>query len=76
MFLAQVLVGESTQGAFGMKEPPRKRGETAGGMVGAKSRYDSVVDKPEAPKIFVVFKDFQAYPTYLITFKLRSVSDQ
>lgn len=30
--------------------------------------YDTVVDKPNAPTIFVVFRDDNAYPEYLITF--------
>ncbi|GAQ81739.1 hypothetical protein KFL_000890280 [Klebsormidium nitens] len=74
MFLAQVLVGEFTGGYFGMKEPPRKgeRPLEETTMAAAASRYDSVVDEPVNPSIFVVFKDFQAYPTYLITFKVRS----
>ncbi|GAQ84500.1 hypothetical protein KFL_001920010 [Klebsormidium nitens] len=69
MFLNQVLVGDFTEGASSMKAPPQK----TEGQTGAESRYDSAVDNIGAPSIFVVFKDFQAYPTYLISFKLRSV---
>ncbi|GAQ84501.1 hypothetical protein KFL_001920020 [Klebsormidium nitens] len=43
MFVAQVLVGDFTQGASGMKEPPRKTGDAAGGMVGAESRRAALI---------------------------------
>lgn len=69
MFLNQVLVGDYTQGASGMKAPPRK----TEGQTGTESRYDSLANDVESPRLFVVFKDFQAYPTYLISFKLRCV---
>ena len=31
--------------------------------------YDSIVDKPVDPEIFVIFHDKQCYPEYLITFE-------
>ena len=31
--------------------------------------FDSVVDNPRNPTIFVVFYDTKAYPEYLITYK-------
>ena len=31
-------------------------------------RYDSVVDDDKDPGIFVIFRDTQSYPEYLITF--------
>ena len=62
MYYASVLTGEFTQGQSGMRVPPAK--------VSDRSRlYDSVVDNPNAPGIFVIFNDTQAYPDYLITFK-------
>lgn len=30
--------------------------------------YDTVVDNVSKPTIFVVFRDYHAYPEYLITF--------
>ncbi len=35
----------------------------------AHSLYDSVVDDPSNPSVFVIFSDAQAYPAYLIVFK-------
>jgi hypothetical protein len=50
-----------------MKCPPRKQGSMSDEKTG--DRYNSVVDDEETPSIFVVFKDYQAYPTYLIEFE-------
>ena len=62
MYFARVLVGEYTTGRMGMITPPPKRND-------ATDAYDTVVDNPENPTIFVVFYDNQCYPDYLITFK-------
>ena len=62
MYLARVLVGEYTTGRQGMITPPPKGSD-------ATDVYDTVVDNPTDPTIFVVFYDNQCYPDYLITFK-------
>ena len=62
MYLARVLVGEYAAGRQGMITPPAKGSD-------ATDAYDSVVDGPGNPKIFVVFYDSQCYPDYLVTFK-------
>ena len=59
VYLARVLTGEYTKGDPSMKDPPNKD---------AHRKYDSVVDDPPNPSIFVVFFDIQAYPEYLIEF--------
>eukprot|EP00439_Symbiodinium_sp_Y106_P027310 s2176_g3.t1 len=51
-----VLAGRICRGAEGLVEPPA---DTQG------SRYDSTVDDPINPKVFCVFRDFQAIPLYL-----------
>jgi len=61
MFLAKVLTGEFTVGSSDYVTPPSKSGS---GL----DLYDSVVDNPSNPSIFVIFGDAQAYPDYLITF--------
>lgn len=61
MFLAKVLVGEWTKGSPGLVEPPHKDSD---GM----ARYDSTVDNAADPKVFCVFRDFQAVPLYLVEF--------
>jgi len=61
VFLASVLVGEWTRGSPELVEPPHKDSE---GMI----RFDSTVDNEESPKIFCVFRDFQAIPLYLVEF--------
>ena len=63
LYLAHVLVGEYATGRQGMITPPPKAGSDA------TDAYDSVVDNPGNPSIFVVFYDNQCYPDYLITFK-------
>jgi len=44
-----------------MKEPPQRQD--------AKFRYDSVTNDVQKPEIFVVFKDTQSYPEYLVAFR-------
>jgi hypothetical protein len=60
VFLSRVLVGEFTQGNESLLEPPLKPDNIV--------RYDSVVDNPNLPKIFVIFHDAQAFPEYCVTF--------
>ena len=64
MFLVRVLSGEYTKGRRGMKAPPAKDPSKNEAIL-----FDSVVDNPENPTIFVVFHDAHCYPEYLITFK-------
>uniref|UniRef100_A0A3B1JSA6 Poly [ADP-ribose] polymerase n=1 Tax=Astyanax mexicanus TaxID=7994 RepID=A0A3B1JSA6_ASTMX len=61
MYLCRVLTGDYTAGNSSMFVPPPK---SANSIV----LYDTVVDNPNAPTIFVVFRDDHAYPEYLITF--------
>jgi len=56
LFLAGVLPGCFTRGAIGLIEPPLA--DTHG------ARFDSTVDNEESPKVFCVFRDFQAVPLY------------
>jgi hypothetical protein len=60
MFACRVLVGEYCQGEQD-KPTPDERHERV--------LYDSTVDNVNTPKIFVVYRDAQAYPEYIITFK-------
>ena len=62
MFYCRVLVGDYTKGDEAMRYLPAKPGP--GGAT-----YDSAVDDVNDPAIFVIFKDVQAYPEYLIVFK-------
>ena len=63
MYLARVLVGPYCKGNSGMMVPPAKH------LFRPEILYESVVDNPENPSIFVVFYDNQCYPEYLITFQ-------
>lgn len=62
VFVAKVLTGAYVAGRPGLRAPPLREG--AGGPP---RRYDSVVDNPRQPGIFVIFNDTQAYPQYLIS---------
>ena len=62
MYRCKVLTGEFTKGDQSMIVPPPKRSSRG-------EAYDSVVDNPQRPAIFVVFYDAQAYAEHLITFK-------
>ncbi|XP_026127707.1 poly [ADP-ribose] polymerase 14-like isoform X1 [Carassius auratus] len=60
MYFCRVLTGDYTKGQTGMIVPPAKNPNC--------DQYDTVVDNSNAPTIFVVFRDDNAYPEYLITF--------
>jgi len=59
VYQARVLIGQSTVGQQGLKEPPYLNGSSG-------RRFDSVHDASR--QIYVIFHDVQAYPEYLITF--------
>jgi len=61
VFQCRVLTGQYTRGSAGMKEPPPRADA-------AKFRYDSVANDVANPDVFVVFKDWQSYPEYLVAF--------
>ena len=63
MFVCNVIVGEYTKGGKSMKSAPSLQ-------LGGADVYDSLVDDVNHPTIFVAMSDAQAYPEYLITFKL------
>ncbi|XP_034275898.1 protein mono-ADP-ribosyltransferase PARP10 isoform X2 [Pantherophis guttatus] len=61
IFVTRTLVGDYTAGNASMRAPPLREGDAT------LRRYDSTVDNPRKPSIFVIFNDTQAYPEYLIT---------
>lgn len=61
VYQARVLTGQFTVGKPEYIDTPLKPNSQV-------SRYDSVVNNDQNPLIFVIFKDSQAYPEYLITF--------
>ena len=63
MYLARVVVGFFAPGQKGLLVPPPLFHHAPEVL------FDSVVDNVTNPKVFVVFRDFQCYPEYLITFK-------
>ncbi|XP_071091046.1 protein mono-ADP-ribosyltransferase PARP15-like isoform X2 [Haliotis cracherodii] len=64
IYLADVLTGEYTQGKKGMRVPPPLDPATQAVL------FDSVVDDIKKPEKFVIFNDTQAYPKYLVTYKV------
>lgn len=64
MCVCSVLVGEYTRGTKDMKVPPPLQ-------PASKDVFDSLVDNIQDPTIFVATTDSQAYPEYLITFKIE-----
>ncbi|XP_062426757.1 protein mono-ADP-ribosyltransferase PARP10 isoform X2 [Rhea pennata] len=60
VFMAKVLTGDYAAGGKDLRAPPLREASEA------PRRYDSVVDDPRRPSIFVIFNDTQAYPQYLI----------
>ncbi|XP_053574721.1 protein mono-ADP-ribosyltransferase PARP11 [Bombina bombina] len=61
LFLARVLVGDYTTGAPHYIRPPSKDGSLV-------NLYDSCVDNPFSPQIYVIFDNNQIYPEYIIHF--------
>jgi len=59
IFLAGVLPGRYCRGEEGLVEPPPADAETG-------ARFDATVDDAEQPRIFCVFRDYQALPLYLV----------
>ena len=71
MYLARVLVGMPTPGRSGIVSPPPPRGDTEGVRVDSETRFDSTCDGADIhdSSVFVVYRDAQAYPDYLITYR-------
>eukprot|EP00931_Biecheleriopsis_adriatica_P053250 TRINITY_DN31140_c0_g1_i1.p1 TRINITY_DN31140_c0_g1~~TRINITY_DN31140_c0_g1_i1.p1 ORF type:complete len:796 (+),score=114.36 TRINITY_DN31140_c0_g1_i1:82-2469(+) len=65
VLLARVLVGKYCKGWNKCIEPPVR--DVASG-----ARYDSTVDDVDNPKIFAVFRDFQAIPLFLVEFRPKA----
>ncbi|RXM37027.1 Poly [ADP-ribose] polymerase 12 [Acipenser ruthenus] len=65
MFVTRVLVGDFVQGDPEYLRPPSRDGTTS-------NFYDSCVDNPHDPSIFVVFEKDQVYPEYLIQYRPKS----
>jgi len=62
-----VLTGEYTTGRADMTAPPVKNPEVNPSIL-----YNSLVNDENNPSIFVAVKDAQAYPQYLIVFKMNT----
>ena len=63
MYFARVLTGEYTKGNPQMKTPPSKNDPSNPSL-----HFDTTVDNPAGPGIFVTYYDTQAYPEYIVTF--------
>ncbi|KGL76922.1 Poly [ADP-ribose] polymerase 12, partial [Tinamus guttatus] len=61
MFVAHVLVGDFVRGNSGYVRPP-PRPENPNRL------YDSCVDDPNNPSIFVIFEKLQVYPAYILEY--------
>lgn len=62
MFVARVLVGRPGQGRPGMRKPPEDPADPKG------RPFNSCVNYPDKPTIFVIFDSTQCYPEYLIEY--------
>ncbi len=63
MFVCTVIIGEYTLGSQDMKTAPPL-------APGSNEVFDTLVDNVNSPTIFVALTDAQAYPEYLIIFKI------
>ena len=62
MFVVRVLVGKYTRGQQGWKKPPAVSDSKP------HISYDSVVNNPDNPQIFVIFDNTQCYTEYIIEY--------
>ncbi|XP_061166926.1 uncharacterized protein LOC133175819 [Saccostrea echinata] len=62
MFVARVLVGRPGQGRPGMRKPPEDPADPKG------RPFNSCVNTPQKPSIFVIFDSTQCYPEYIIEY--------
>ena len=60
-------MGSFTKGEPSMKRPPYKEDPTS-----KEERYDSCVDNVDKPTMYVLFDMDQYYPSFLITYKMKS----
>uniref|UniRef100_A0ABI7Z442 Poly [ADP-ribose] polymerase n=1 Tax=Felis catus TaxID=9685 RepID=A0ABI7Z442_FELCA len=65
IYVVRVLTGVYTLGYAGLVTPPSKNPHNPTDL------FDSVTDNVQHPSLFVVFSDNQAYPEYLITFRVE-----
>ncbi|XP_066854098.1 protein mono-ADP-ribosyltransferase PARP12-like isoform X2 [Anser cygnoides] len=65
MFVAQVLVGQFVQGESEYLRPPPRPGSP-------NRLYDSCVNDPEDPSIFVIFEKYQIYPAYILEYRTET----
>ncbi|NXT97088.1 PAR12 polymerase, partial [Buphagus erythrorhynchus] len=65
MFVAQVLVGDFVQGSPEYCRPPARAGNS-------NRLYDSCVDDPTDPSIFVIFEKQQIYPAYILEYSVET----
>ncbi|NWR55298.1 PAR12 polymerase, partial [Bucorvus abyssinicus] len=61
MFVARVLVGDFVQGNPEYLRPPPR-------AINSNRLYDSCVDDPTDPSIFVIFEKHQIYPAYVLEY--------
>ncbi|KAM6303471.1 protein mono-ADP-ribosyltransferase PARP12-like [Podargus strigoides] len=61
MFVANVLVGDFVRGKSEYVRPPSRHGNS-------NRLYDSCVDDPSDPSIFVIFEKHQIYPAYILEY--------
>ena len=66
MFICRVVVGKYTKGEKTMKVPPALDANKNKHLL-----FDTLVNDPINPTIYVVMSDSQAYPEYLVTFRSR-----
>ena len=64
MFVARAMIGESCIGTSDMKVPLDR---------GPNILFDSTTDSLTRPQLYVTYHDAQAYPDYLVEFKLDGV---
>ena len=61
MFVSRVFVGRTTKSSPGLRRPPPVNPNDPAGEL-----YDTVVDRPSDPSIYVVFDNAQSYPEYCL----------
>ena len=64
MYYARVLTGQPVQGHPSMKTPPSRNDPQNPSL-----HFDSTVDRPGNPNMYVIYYDTQAYPDFIVSFR-------
>lgn len=64
VFVCNVAIGETAKGEKNLRRPPPKDPKLPSGDI-----FDSCVDDPKNPSLYILFNQSQAYPSYIVRYE-------